>query len=82
MPPTDITVHEAQTLLSHVKREHMDPLYSLALRQSARVVNQENTVERMDLTRHLATVQRASFADSMPLLMNLQMVLLVSNSCI
>lgn len=60
----------------------MDPLNSLALKLSARVANQENTVQRMDSTRRLATVQQASFADSMPLLMNLQMVLLVSNSCI
>ena len=57
----------------------MDPLNSLALRQSARVANQESTVQRTDSTRHLATVQQVSFADSMPLLTNLQMVLLVSN---
>ena len=57
----------------------MDPLNSLALRHSARVVNQGNTVQRTDSIRHPATVQQASFADSMPLLMNLQMVLLVSN---
>ena len=57
----------------------MAPLNSLALRHSARVVNQGNTVQRTDSIRHPATVQQASFADSMPLLMNLQMVLLVSN---
>jgi len=56
----------------------MGPLNSLALRQNARVVNQGNTVLRTDSIRHLATVQQASFADSMPLLMNLQMVLLVT----
>lgn len=76
--PSVITVHKAQTLLSHVKKVPMVLLNSLALRQNAKDVNQGNTVRRMDSTKHLATAQQASFVDTMLPSMNPLTVSLVS----
>ena len=73
-----ITAQQAQLLVSHVRRAHMVPPNSLALRQNARVVNLGNFVLLMASTKHLATVLQDISADKMHLSMNLQIVSLVS----
>jgi len=56
----------------------MVPQNSLVLKQSARVVIQENSVKLMASTKHLGTVLQDTFAEKMHLLVNLQMASLVT----
>ena len=56
----------------------MVPQNSLVLKQSARVVIQENSVKLMASTKHLGTVLQDTSAEKMHLLVNLQMASLVS----
>jgi len=55
----------------------MVPQNSLVLKQSARVVIQENSVKLMASTKHLGTVPQDTSAEKTHLLVNLQMASLV-----
>jgi len=55
----------------------MVPQNSLVLKQSARVVIQENSVKLMASTKHLGTVLQDTSAKKMHLLVNLRMASLV-----
>ena len=65
-------------LPSRVKKVPMGQLNSLALKQNVRDVNQENSVPKTGLMKHLETAQQVSFVDVMLQSMNQLTVSLVS----